>query len=109
MPLAILIPGCAHQLHLYSGNICSAVGPTIFPFREETGTICDILSTCGPAFPLEGNPDAQANGTQPRLLPSQSWNEAMVLRQLSLQGFAVGPVRPIASARPESPCGKFLL
>ena len=71
--------------------------------------ICDILSTCGPAFPLEGNPDAQANETQPRLLPSQSWNEATVPRELSLQGFAVGPVSPTVLAQPKSPYGKFLL
>lgn len=71
--------------------------------------ICDILSTRGPAFPLEGNPDAQANETQPHLLPLQSWNVATVLRESSLQGFTEGPVSPIVLAQPKSPCGKFLI
>lgn len=71
--------------------------------------IRDILSTCGPAFPLEGNPDAQADETQPHLFPSQSWNVATVLRERSLQGFAEGSVSPTVLAQPKSPCGKFLL
>lgn len=71
--------------------------------------ICIILFTCGPAFPLEGNPRAQANETLPHLLPSQSWNEAMVPSELSLKGFTGGPVNPIVLAQPKSPYGKFLL
>lgn len=46
--------------------------------------------------------------TQPRLLPSQGWNEATVPREPSLRGFAGGPVSPIVFwLSQRAPLGSF--